>query len=53
MKHFWQRYPWFPLALLMGCFMLAWLAWLITAIRHAPETVPTSLTPTPKHVTPR
>lgn len=42
MRGLWQRYPWLPLALLMVGFMLAWLAWLCTALRHAPETIPTS-----------
>ena len=49
----WRRYPWLPLALLMAFFVLAWIAWLFTAIRHAPETVPTSLTPAQENAAPR
>lgn len=50
---FWRRHPWLPLALLMTFFVLAWVVWLITAIRHAPESVPTTLTPAQEHAAPR
>jgi len=49
MKGLWQRHPWLPLALLMTGFMLAWLAWLLTALRHAPETIPTATPSTVTH----
>ena len=49
MKSLWQRHPWLPLALLTACYMLAWLAWLLTALRHAPETVPTATPTTALH----
>jgi len=53
MNGLWRRYPWLPLALLMAFFALAWVAWLITAIRHAPESVPTSPPPAQQNAAPR
>lgn len=53
MKRFWQSRPWLPLALLMAFFVLAWLAWLLTALRHAPETVPTGRSPEHPHAAAR
>jgi hypothetical protein len=50
---FWRRHPWLPLALLTVGFMLAWGFWLLTAIRHAPETVPTTPPSDQQHAAPR
>jgi hypothetical protein len=49
MKGLWHRHPWLPLALLTACFMLAWLAWLLTALRNAPESILTSTPSTEIH----
>ena len=44
---FLRRHPWVPLAALFLGFVAIWIFWVITAIRHAPESVrPTS---TPAH----
>lgn len=41
--NFLRRYPWIPLAVLFLGFVAVWIVWLITAIKHAPESVaPTS-----------
>ena len=42
-----RRYPWIPLAVLFLGFVAVWIAWLITAIKHAPESV--APTPAPAH----